>query len=254
MLIGDLFGGIVGYGIGVFDGAPDNGSADLDSNHAKDFAGRVFVHPFGRTSRLGLLGLGLSASRGDQRGTAAAPGLPTFRTAGQNPFFGYLQDPATPGASVLAYQRRARLNPQLYYYVGPVGLLAEQITSEQTVRKGNDTASLRHSAWHATASIALGGRVTFEGVQPTSPFQPSQGNWGALELAVRLGRLRLDGDTFPLFVPEDTPREVDALAVALNWYLGRSARFSVHFERTTFGAMATRPREQALLTRGQVTF
>src|SRR5579863_8984126 len=44
---GELFGQRFEYRLGIFNGVPDNtASPDIDNNDAKDFAGRIFMHPF----------------------------------------------------------------------------------------------------------------------------------------------------------------------------------------------------------------
>ena len=46
MLHGLIGPGVLNYELGIFNGVPDGGSGDIDTNHAKDFAGRLFLHPF----------------------------------------------------------------------------------------------------------------------------------------------------------------------------------------------------------------
>ncbi len=260
-LFGDVLGGFLSYTVGVFNGAPDNTNGDTDANHGKDFAGRLFLKPFslGGPSPLGLLGIGLAASTGAQRATTSAPGLPTFRTGGQLAFFSYLTSSTDPDATAYAFGRRSRLNPHLYYYLGRLGLLAEYVASRETVQLGDTQQTLTHVAWHATLSVALGGKVAYDGVTPQASLNPERRTWGALELAARLGALSLDEQTFPLFAdPTRSPRKATAVAAALNWYLGRNARLNLDFERTWFEggapALGDRAAENALLTRMQVTF
>ena len=102
---GDIAGGLVHYVAGIFNGAPDTTAADTDINHAKDFEGRLFVHPFRSEAlrRLGNLGVGVSAATGNRKGVLpvavpglvvpsvpAQTGLSPFRTTGQRTFFQYL--------------------------------------------------------------------------------------------------------------------------------------------------------------------
>jgi phosphate-selective porin OprO and OprP len=260
-LFGDVAAGLVSYALGVFDGAPDNASVDGDSNHGKDLAGRLFIQPLAAPgpSALGSLSVGVAASVGDQRGTLAAPALPSYRSSGQNTFFTYLTGP-TEATTVLARGRHDRLNPGVSYYVGPVGLLAEYIVSRQRVRRGDDVSTLTHRAWHATASVAIGGKVSYEGVTPRERFDKDRRprTWGALELAGRIGQLTLDEDTFPRFADaERSARKATGFGVALSWYLARSARCAVDFDHTWFEAGAAggdRPRENALMGRMQLAF
>src|SRR5438876_7789612 len=46
---GDLFGGVLNYMGGVFNGVPDGASADQDNQDSKDYAGRIFAQPFLKT-------------------------------------------------------------------------------------------------------------------------------------------------------------------------------------------------------------
>ncbi|HXU06328.1 MAG TPA: porin, partial [Polyangia bacterium] len=151
-LWGDVAGGIVQYTIGIFNGAGDTTGADTDLNHAKDIQGRLFFQPFKATeglSELGNLGVGIAVGTGNRKGrlptavnglpipsVAAQTGLSPFRTSGQNTFFQYLA-PATDttgAATVFAHERATRINPQLYYYRGPLGLLAEYLWLKQGVQ------------------------------------------------------------------------------------------------------------------------
>ena len=69
----------------------------------------------------------------------------------------------------------------------------------------------------------------------------------------------VDPNTFPASpTPPAPPARATSTGAALNWYLGRNARFNLDFERTWFVAGAPsgqdRPTENALLARVQVTF
>ena len=96
MLFGDLAASTVSYALGVFNGVPDGGSADIDDSPGKDVVARVFLLPLknSRTSRLQQLGFGLAASLGERRARVASPGLPTFRTTSQQTFARYRTDGA----------------------------------------------------------------------------------------------------------------------------------------------------------------
>ena len=63
-LRGDVIGGVIRYSIGFFNGAADNGSPDMDVDHAKTLAGRLFLQPFALPSLKPLASWGsASASR-----------------------------------------------------------------------------------------------------------------------------------------------------------------------------------------------
>jgi phosphate-selective porin OprO and OprP len=245
-LIGALLGGAISYEAGIFNGATDNSIEDVDTNHAKDFAGRLFLQPWKTDphSLFSNLGFGFGASTGNHRGTAAVqmpravasiPVLPGYRTPGQQTFFTYLVNDATADSTVLAKGRRTRWSPQAYYYVGPFGILGEYIQNSQRVVKGSNSATLKHSAWQVAVELVYGGKPTFEGVQVAQPFNPKKGTWGAFELAGRYHALDIDDDAFPIYSnPATSASKAQAFGTALNWHWSRNIKLSVTFERTTF--------------------
>jgi phosphate-selective porin OprO/OprP len=277
-LWGDVAGGIVHYVAGVFNGDPDTTAADADINYAKDFAGRLFFRPF-RTDGLrafGNLGIGLSAQTGNRKGRlptstlSAQTGLAPYKTAGQNTFFQYLA-PATDttGAqTTFTHERASRLNPQLYYYYGPFGLLAEYVWLRQGVQKGNTTTQLTQQAAHATATFTIGGTEDYDGATPEHAFDPGAHHLGALQLAVRFGWLGIDDATFPTYAnPLTSARTAKGIAGGANWVLRRSFRIGVLYEQTWFeggagtaatataqATMTNRPAEYLLQGRAQVNF
>ena len=132
-LSGDLAKNRLNYAIGVFNGTPDGGSVDGACHDSKDYVARLFATPFQSFPAghpLRGLGVGLAASRGKQHGA-----LPVFKTAGQSIFFSYAANASASGF-------RTRLSPQVYYYYGAVGLIAEFVRSEQKVEGGGDSDSV----------------------------------------------------------------------------------------------------------------
>jgi phosphate-selective porin OprO and OprP len=255
-LHGEVYDGLLGYAVGVFNGAPDGASLEGDSEDGKDVVGRVFVRPLRPlgVDALRELGVGLGASYGRTRG---AGGLPRYRTTGQQTFFSY----RTGAGGAEADGERVRLSPQAYWYAGPVGLLAEYVRSAQDVAVPGlvPAQRLTHTAWQATANLVVyGGSAAYDGVKPRTQFRPARGEWGALEVAVRHAQLHLDADTFPLFADEGAARAARASGVALNGYLNTFTRVSVDVERTSFdgGAAggADRAAELLLLGRVQLNF
>jgi phosphate-selective porin OprO/OprP len=251
MLHGELAGGVVAYAAGVFDGAPDGGSVDTDLNDSKDLAGRVFLSPFKKTkSPLQGLGFGIAGTTGKQSGP-----LPAYRSAGLVSVISIL-------TGITADGTRQRYSPQLSFYSGPFGLLAEYAHSESWVKKPDSTrVQVGASAWEATASVCLtGDTASYAGVRPKKPFDPGKGQWGALELAARVHGLELDRAAFEEGVadPVKSVREVFAWAVGLNWSMTRNVKQVVDFERATFTGGAAdggdRSPENAFFIRTQVSF
>jgi len=250
-LHGDLGGGVVSYAVGVFDGAPDGGSVDLDLNDSKDVAARIFLSPFKRgKSALKDLGFGIGGSYGKQSGA-----LPAYRSGGQVSIL-------TLATGITADGTRKRYSPQLSFYSGPFGLMAEYAQSESKVLRALNgrRTDLTAKAWQTTATVTLtGDAASFTGVRATKPFDPSKGQWGAFELAARVNGLELEASavTEGLIDPTRSVRKAFAWAVGLNWYLNRNIKQMLDYERTSFTAGATsgdRPAENAVFFRTQISF
>jgi phosphate-selective porin OprO/OprP len=259
-LWGDVSGGLVSYAVGVFNGVPDGGSADVDTNDGKDLAARLFVQPF-RTigGPLAGLGVGVAVTTGEQEGAVGATGLAGYRSSGQQTFFAYRAD-ATAAGTVLPDGRRTRVSPQGFWYAGPFGVLGELVRVRQELRRDATAAELESSAWQAAGSVVLTGEAAaYAGLRPASVFDPTAGTWGALELTGRVTAFEADADAFPLFAdPARSVSEARAWAVGLNWYLNQNVKVVLNYERTGFtggaAAGADRPDEQGFFTRVQLAF
>ena len=144
----------------------DGGSVDSDLNDSKDFAGRLFVSPWKRgKSALKDLGFGIAGTTGKQTGP-----LPAYRSGGQISVI-------TVVAGVTADGNRTRYTPQLGFYSGRFGLLAEYAASSSRVKKADGSRyDLDASAWQTTAVVVLtGDKASFAGLRPGKPFEPSKG-------------------------------------------------------------------------------
>ncbi|MGE5234257.1 MAG: OprO/OprP family phosphate-selective porin, partial [Acidobacteriota bacterium] len=257
-LAGEPWAGRLVYAAGVFNGTPDGASGDLDTEDAKDFAARVFWRPFQRPAgeappRLGL-GIGLGGSLGSQKGTVGAPGLPTYRTPGQQTVFAYRGDASASGTT-LADGNRRRLAPQGFLYSGPWRLFAEWSQSSHEVRRGASRATLTHVAWQVVGSWALTGEALSErGVSPRRPFDPAGSGRGAVVVSLRYGELALDRDAFPLFAdPAKAVRHATNLGASVAWLLNRGVKLMLDYQHTGFSG-GSRQTERALLTRFQIAF
>lgn len=260
-LSGELFEGGLVYEVGVFNGGVDGAVNEADTNENKELAARVFTHPF-RLVKLALLknfGLGVSWSFGRQRGTPAAPQLPGFRSPGQQAFFAYT-------ANAFANGNRTRVSPQGYFYVGPVGVLAEYVASSQTVTLQGRSTRVDNAAWNTTVSFVVTGEdAAFDGVAAKKPFSFEKRQFGALEVVLRYHVLRVDHDAFlaGLANAATSAERATGFGLGLNWHLNRNAKVSLDFDRTWFkgGAVAMplmqgddRPPENFLSGRLQVQF
>ena len=275
-LHGDIAGGVLSYAAGVFNGVGDaRNSANIGFQDNREFDGRLFVQPFKKSQTVALqnLGIGVGGSWGTSSITNTL-GLPAstggsstsagYFTDGQQQFFAY--NPASGG--VVANGTHWRLSPQAYYYYGPFGLLGEYAISDQGVKNSATlkTADLRNTAWDIAGGWVLTGEdAAFNGVTPRHPFNPRNGDWGALQLVARYAELDVDKAAFPAFAnPATSASEAHAWAVGLNWYLNKNIRVNTSFSRTTFtgggGAGTTVPAavtqhpEDVFFTRVQLSF
>jgi phosphate-selective porin OprO/OprP len=250
-LRGEFGGGFLAAQAGVFDGAPDGGIVDRDVDNSKDLVGRIFLSPFakGKTALRGL-GLGIAGTTGHESGP-----LPSYRSTGQISLI-TLRDGITFDGT------RQRYSPQMSFYRGPFGLLAEYARSESWVKKPDGVrARLVGSAWQATAMLALTrDEPSFAGMRPRRPFDPPHGQWGALEVAARVQGLELGREAFDagLVDPATSVRRVFGWGVGLSWTLTRNMRQMVDFDRATFegGAASGKDREpeNVVFIRTQVSF
>jgi phosphate-selective porin OprO and OprP len=273
MLSGDVGDGTFLYQLAIVNGAPDGGNGpDLDTQTAKDYVGRLFLRPLRRMRCAAFtdLGFGIAGSFGTIKGTATANGLASYKTPGQQPMFSYLVPSAKVLAStsanteaVIADGNRWRVTPQLYWYVGPFGLLTEYIYSSQRVSKGIAAADIGNRAWNVTASFALTmERATFDGLTPRHPMDFRHKAFGAFELVARYSELRFDASAFPTFAdPTLSVRSARELAAGLNWYVPDYVKIMFSYHHTSFeggagmgagGVVGDRPDENALMGRLQL--
>ena len=260
MLWGQWHEGLLTYQLGVFDGVVDYGSTDADNNDGKDFAGRVFVHPFQNSTWEPLqgLGIGFATTVGDENG---AP--PSYQTEGLQTFFKY-------NSTVQLSGERYRLSPQAYWYWGPFGTMFEWVESSSEMRNRfrSGLADLRatNTAWQISASYVLTGEnASYGAVIPRADFSPTKGTWGAYQIAARYGELHVDDAVFDdgfanLANSAKTARE---LTVGLNWYLNRFLKWQLNFGHTWFdggangsqpGATSNRAAENVIVTRFQIQY
>ena len=231
-LHGEVVGGVVTYAAGVFDGTPDGASVDQDVNDSKDAVGRLFLFPFKKgTSALKGLGLGVSGSTGKQSGALAV--LAPYRTAGQVIFYNYIATAVNPAGT------RSRVSPELSYFGGPFGLLAEYVQSKGRLQKTGTAqfAELTNEAWQATGTFFLtGDKAAYGAVNVKKPLDPSKGQWGALQIAARVNGFKADPASFTGGYADasKSAEKATAWGAALNWFPNKNFKQSVSYEHTTF--------------------
>jgi phosphate-selective porin OprO/OprP len=267
-LYGELGGGTLLWAVGLFNGVVDGSDVpDLDAHDGKDWAARIFLHPLRPLKQpwFDNFGIGVAGTYGQERGTQAVPNLPTYKSPGQVTFFSYLtSDVTNPAGTTVAFGDRWRVAPQLYYYVGPVGLLAEYVRSSQDVFRNGNHGAVVAQAWQLQISALLTPHdvETWDAVTPRRPVAWGTRGYGAFEIVARYQELLVGvaGDaTFPTYAdPNKSASGARAFGLALNWYANTFFRVVANYERTDFvgggPAGTNRPSENALLGRLQVAF
>lgn len=265
MLFGDFADGTFCYQLSFANGATDSGNGpDLDNNSGKDYVGRLFLRPLrrvGRAREITDLGFGVGASYGSAKGTEASPGLPIYKSTSLQPIFSFITATAVPAAATasatVADGDRWRVSPQLYWYIGPVGLLSEYVVSSQRVSRMGSSANIVNRAWNVTLSFVLTmERASFDGVVPRHPVDFRHASFGAFELVFRYSELRFDDAAFPDFAdPTTSVHSARELAGGLNWHLTDYVKVMLSYHRTDFvgGAITgDREPENALMARLQL--
>jgi len=270
---GDIAGGVLSYAAGIFNGVGDaQNSSNSAFENQVEFAGRLFAQPFKASDITPLQGLGFGVAGTSENGTSSASDLPSttggtlagYTTDGQQQFFAY--NPAS-GNVIVARGEHWRLSPQGYYYYGPLSLLGEYAISDQGVRNSTShaEADLHNTAWEISGGWVLTGEnASFASVTPLHPFDPHNGQWGALQVVARYAELDIDNAAFPVFSnPLTSASAAQAWSAGLNWYLNKNIRVNASFSHTTFTgggvgttgpAFVTRQPENAFFTRIQLAF
>lgn len=247
-VLGDVAGGAISYAGAVLNGVVDGGSGDLDNTDSKDLAGRIVVRPARG------LAVALAGTTGNVSGSAMLPTLRTTLLA--QPYFTYAAGtlPASAGG------RRTRYTPSASYFYKGFGGWVEYVHSNTHVVRGGVRDDIAHDAWQVAGSWVLTGESATDagaGVRPRNNFDPSNGYWGAFQVAARYHALAVEDDAVGLgFAGPGASRTAEAWTLGLNWYLTGNVRYVTNFERTVFddGAAVARPAENALTFRMQVSF
>jgi phosphate-selective porin OprO and OprP len=249
-LHGKIAGGALEWALGVYNGVPNGQSGDLDTNDAKDVEARLFVLPlqvFDVTSF--ELGLGAAGAIGNQQSA-----LPSYVTAGQQPFFSY-------ASAATAFGRRTILTPQGYAYFGPLGLMSELVrVREHVVSSSGATGTVGSTAFQIAGSVVLGGKPSYKGVKVARPLGSPDGGFGAFELSGRYHSLRIGDLAYRrAFADRATSAALArAFTVGGTWHFADAQRALVNYERTSFrggGSSGTnRKPESVLISRLQASF
>jgi phosphate-selective porin OprO/OprP len=155
--------------------------------------------------------------------------------------------------------------PQLYYYAGPFGLLAEYVDSAQKVAATINSVTTVHDidnhAWQMAGSWVLTGeKKSYRSVIPRKGLEiDGDHGAGAWELVGRYTVLNVDATAFTAGFadPTKSARAARAWALGVNWYLNYFTKLQFEYEQTRFeqgAATGNRPTERAFQERLQIAF
>jgi phosphate-selective porin OprO/OprP len=232
---------------GIFNGVPDGGSADADSDSGKELAARLTADVFPATTTGVALRVGIAGTFGDS--TAANAG--SLKTPGQETFFSYTSGTAGDGS-------RSRLSPQATLLWRSMTLSSEYVTSRQDLQRGPVRGASRNNAWHLTGRWLVGGTAALNG-KVSPPRAADAGGKGAWEIVARASRLTAGGDAFPRFADiTKSARSATSVGAGINWYPRTPLKLMLDYERTSFDggapAGADRGDEDFVSMRMQINF
>lgn len=241
-LWGSVADSTLSYNLALVSGAVA-GASGPQVDPDKHVVGRVVVSPFanGRgPDGLAGLAVGIGASGGTHKGTAANPELPQLATWTGRAYFAYRSGTA-PGATVTSSGETYRVVPQASWHAGPISAYTE-LARTQDHAGGSLVVS---TAWATVVTAVLTGEhaLPLHYVIPARNFNARTGSLGAFELAAGVGVLdvRDDGQLVARLAPTAAMRAARTYAVGLNWYPNLGVRVMLDAERTTFVPVATVP-------------
>jgi len=247
---GDILPKHVNYAVGVFNGVPDNNLSDTSPSSHRDYTARLWFNPL--NPEVANLGFGMGFSSGSVDGES----LPGYKSFGQNTFFSFASGVTEAG-------HRTRMQPGLYYYMGPFGFYTEYGLTEDGLQKGVVRRDIAFRAWQVAGSwILTGERKSYYSPTPKRNFDPLNHGWGAVEIAMRTGEFSVEQGVFNYGFASmtSTPQNAHEVVGGVNWFLNRLFRISADYGRTNFGGGATlaqgtnRPTEKTLIFRFQINF
>jgi phosphate-selective porin OprO and OprP len=258
------------YAVALTSGTPDNytpnDADDQSLTNGKEASGRVFLTPFkSDDSILQNLGFGISGSWAWNVNWNSNAFPNYFVTSlGQQQFFAYRTGVSPQGDFY-------HWSPQAYFSNGPFGLLGEYVQATQDVgTNAANTANLTHQAWQIAGSWVIGGKASYLGAVADQPLDLRTGQWGALEVAVRVHQLTIDPNAFNAssslnLAATNSAQQATAYGAGLNWIFNSHFKLVFDWEETDFvegtqvtpavaGTLASLKPEDVFTVRAQANF
>ncbi len=249
MVFGKVWEERIDYAVGLFNGVARN---TPENNDAKDLIARLILRPFTtiQPSVFGNLSLGISAASGIHQEDFSEQ---EYQNGLGTPFL-------TLGDSVRQNGRVERLGLDLAWFIGSGALKGEYLASRTAGLTGGPKIGVMNTdGFYTTLTYFLTGE-TNDGatVEPLHEFDPSAGDWGAIEATARYERLSVSS---PQVIGGNTEQgtDVSSAAVGINWYPNDDVKVVVNYQRYFYSlsrASGTDPLEDetTLLARFQYQF
>lgn len=242
MLKGSVTHQRIHYAVGLFNGDGDDGETRGSENDESEIAGRLVVQPLANSSHFWLRGIQLGASASSGQIDTLNVNLRVKSTGmwGTNRNLYQLTHNTKFGVLTDAGQR-LRYGAEATWAMGPVLLAAEymQLTYSDLKVSGQPNRDAQFSSAYASLAWCVTGehfslqRGALQAVHPNRYFNPEEGSWGALVLAVRYDHFNGDKN----WITSDanvSVEQANALSAAANWVLFPMIRIVVDVTHTEF--------------------
>ncbi len=240
MAHGKLAEGAFGYQVAVTNGRShlaDQGRGRTDDNDEKELTARLTASPWiaDKESPFKGLRVGVYGSIGDVDNVTLA-GATTTTFDIQTAELGVTFLDTTAG---FLDGDRTRLGLELSFAWQSWGLRAEFLQREDEMLGGAVRVDVTTKAWYAALSwIVTGEDKTFETrITPASPFDITEGNWGAVEVAFRIAAVEV-GDEIERIGNSFAGQSdgVRSMTLGVSWWPVKNVRISLDVIREDYGA------------------
>ena len=247
---GLLFDDTLNYAVGVFASAPNNYAQTTDVGTGYGTTARLFARPFcNDADELAGLGFGVSGSYSNiddytSGSSALSNGLNTYASDPGVTFFTWNSNAQRNGALY-------RIIPQLYYYVGPWGVMTEYILQSQSLSLGTGNATQQRQirddswAWQLEVTYNITGEDnTFDAAVPANNFDffqtEDEDAVGLWQIGFRIDQIQLDSDLFRQPTPGGSntfvgtgnasqfARGFNSYTLGVSWWLNPNVRWMLN--------------------------
>jgi len=245
MAHGSFLGEGLGYAFGAFNGNGIDGSASGSEEDSPELTGRIVLKPFSFTDNtiLSPVQLGLSASRSRIDIVNVDLKVKTTGMVGLSTRNVYVLNYATKFGVLQDVDSRTRLGMDGAWVYGPFALTGEymHLTYSGLKTSSHPSSDADFSDWYVSMALCLTGEhFSLAGgvVNPIVPakfFNPGEGTFGALILALRSDHFKGDEDWIAPDAYVST-HDVDSTSVALNWILFPMLRILIDYTHSDFSS------------------